>query len=64
MPILPVGFVVARHRAEKEIEQERFLGVSGAVEQIEFVVRMSDNDLLVVFRFLVLLEQLRDAEFL
>jgi hypothetical protein len=27
--VLPVGFVVARHAADEEVEQERFLGVGG-----------------------------------
>ena len=45
-----------------EVEQERFLGVSGAIEHVQFVVRMGDNFLLVVFRFLVLLKQFGDAE--
>jgi len=56
--------VVSRHAADKEVEQERFLGVSGAIENVQFVIRVCDNLLLMVFRFLILLKQFGDAEFL
>ena len=41
--LLPVGFVVPRHAADEEVEQERFIGVSGAIEQVQFVVGMGYN---------------------
>jgi len=56
--------VVARHAADEEVEQKRFLGVGGAIEYVQFVVRMGYNNLLVIFRLFVLLEQLRDTKFL
>src|SRR5258706_6995162 len=64
MTVLPISFVVARHAADKKVEQERFLCVGGAIEHVQFLVRMGDDNLLVVFRFFVLLEQFRDTEFL
>ena len=62
--ILSIGFMVSRHAADKEVEQERFVGGGGAIEHVQFVVRMGDDLLLVVFGLLVLLEQFGDAEFL
>jgi len=56
--------VVSRHAADEEVEQKSFVGVSGAIEHIQFVIRVCDNLLLVVFRFLILLKQFADAEFL
>jgi hypothetical protein len=56
--------VVAHHAADEEVEQKRFLGVGGAIEHVQFVVRMGYNNLLVIFRLFVLLEQLRDTKFL
>jgi len=64
MAVLPKDFMVSRHAADKEVEQERFVGVGGAIEDVQLVVRMGDNFLLVVLGFLILLKQLRDAEFL
>src|SRR5882762_3883766 len=59
--VLPIGFVVSRHAADKEVEQER---VSGVIENVQFVIRVCDNLLLVVFRFLILPKQFGEAEFL
>ena len=56
MTILPVGFVVSRHAADKEVEKKSFLGVGGTIEHVQFVVRMGYNGLLVVFRFFIFFE--------
>ena len=45
-------------------EKKSFLRIGGTIKHVEFIVRMGNHNLLVVFRFLVLLEQLRDAKFL
>lgn len=64
MAVLAIGFMVSHHAADKEVQQKGFLRIGGAIEHVQFVIRMGDNLFLVLFRFFVLLEQLRNAEFL
>jgi hypothetical protein len=51
-----VCLMVSRHASNEEVEQEALLGVGGAVEHGEFVIRVGDDLLFVVCRLLVLLK--------